>query len=127
MRRSEMEPYQAALQAKKLELTAELGSREEIAIARSADTLDEVQFAVDRELAICNLDRESKLLQRVRSALHNIEYGTYGVCLHCDVRISLKRLSAVPWAEYCISCQEEADRAELVGEALDRQPELLRA
>jgi DnaK suppressor protein len=35
--------------------------------------------------------------------------GTYGVCLHCDEDISAKRLSAVPWAAYCINCQELVD------------------
>jgi DnaK suppressor protein len=30
----------------------------------------------------------------------------YGVCLECEEPISQKRLDAVPWAKYCVTCQE---------------------
>ena len=36
--------------------------------------------------------------------------GIFGVCLHCEEEISPKRLNAVPWAPFCIQCQEQADR-----------------
>ena len=69
-----------------------------------------VQHAAERELAIRNLDRESNLLRNVRSALRRIEDGSFGICLHCEEEISPKRLAAVPWAPYCIQCQEQADK-----------------
>jgi DnaK suppressor protein len=87
-----------------------LRNREGITIEKSPDALDEVQNAAERELAIRNLDRESNLLRAVRAALHRINEGTFGTCLHCEEDISSKRLNAVPWAAYCISCQEIADR-----------------
>jgi DnaK suppressor protein len=80
------------------------------AIEKSADALDEVQHAAERELAIRNLDRESGLLRQVRGALHRLDEGAYGVCVHCEEDINPKRLAAVPWAQYCIQCQELADR-----------------
>lgn len=46
-------------------------------------------------------------LRLVNEALDRIETGDYGVCLHCDEPIPLKRLEAVPWARYCVSCQEQ--------------------
>jgi len=40
--------------------------------------------------------------------------------MHCEEEISPKRLNAVPWALYCIRCQEAADRHEfLAPESLD--------
>jgi DnaK suppressor protein len=30
--------------------------------------------------------------------------------MHCEEPISPKRLEAVPWASFCIRCQEIADR-----------------
>jgi DnaK suppressor protein len=46
--------------------------------------------------------------------------GSYGTCLHCEEEISPKRLDAVPWAAYCIRCQEIADRSTEEGtESLD--------
>lgn len=50
---------------------------------------------------------EMKLLREVEDALRRIERGTYGVCHECEEPISTKRLDAVPWAKYCVTCQEE--------------------
>jgi len=96
MGRTEVERYRSMLEAKKIALSAGLRSREYLAIEKAADPLDEVQFACERELAISNLDRESKLLQRVLSALDRVADGSYGVCLHCGASINPRRLGAVP-------------------------------
>ena len=125
MSRSEIERYRAMLEAKKTEFSFGLRSREDIAIEKTADQLDEVQFAGERELAISNLDRESRLLQSVRSALARMEDGSYGVCLQCDTQINPQRLSAVPWAAYCVRCQEEADRHGFESDTADSRHELL--
>lgn len=50
---------------------------------------------------------EMKLLREVEDALRRVEQGTYGVCHECEEPISAKRLDAVPWAKYCVTCQEE--------------------
>ena len=94
--------------------------RDEIAIENAPDDIDRVQGAVERELAIRNLDRESGLLRKVRAALLRVQDGSFGTCMHCDEEISPKRLKAVPWAPFCIKCQELADRHEFeASEALD--------
>ena len=124
MGRTEVERYRSMLEVKKIELSADLKSREYIVIEKAADAMDEVQFAGARELAISNLDRESKLLQSVLRALDRIEDGSYGVCLHCDTAINPKRLGAVPWAEYCIRCQEAADRRAFESDTTGRLHEL---
>ena len=36
--------------------------------------------------------------------------GSFGIFVHCEEEISPKRLAAVPWAPFCIRCQEQADR-----------------
>jgi DnaK suppressor protein len=50
---------------------------------------------------------DMKLLREISDALHRIEHGTYGICLECEEPISVKRLDALPWARYCVRCQEE--------------------
>jgi DnaK suppressor protein len=50
---------------------------------------------------------EMKLLREVEEALRRIERGTYGICHECEEPISAKRLDAVPWAKYCVTCQEQ--------------------
>src|SRR5277367_1904850 len=105
MNQTEMNKYRAILEAKKAELSAGLRNREDIAIEKTPDALDEVQLAGERELAIRNLDRESSLLRNVRGALGRIADGSYGTCNHCEEEISLKRLNAVPQTAFCLKCQ----------------------
>ena len=112
MTQTEINKYKAMLEAKQAELSAGLRNRDDIAIEKTPDAIDEVQLAGERELAIRNLDRESNLLRNVKGALVRIADGSYGVCMHCEEDIKIKRLDAVPWTKYCIKCQEAADRHE---------------
>src|SRR2546422_11696311 len=123
MNKTELNKYKAVLEARQTELSAGLRNREDIAIEKTPDALDEVQLAGERELAIRNLDRESNLLRNVKGALARIADGSYGICLHCEEDISPKRLNAVPWTAYCIKCQEAADRHEV--ETVDAYDSLL--
>ncbi len=118
MTKTEQNNYKKILEAKQDELEQIVRNRDAIAIEKSADALDEVQHASERELAIRNLDRESNLLRNVRSALRRIDDGSFGTCLHCEEEISPKRIAAVPWAPYCIQCQEQADRNQADGEEM---------
>jgi DnaK suppressor protein len=110
MTKTELNKYKEILLARQAELSDVLRNREAITIEKSPDALDEVQHAAERELAIRNLDRESNLFRMVRAALRRIDDGSFGTCMHCEEEISQKRLNAVPWAPYCIQCQEMADR-----------------
>jgi DnaK suppressor protein len=127
MNQTELNKYKAMLQARKVELSAGLRNREDIAIEKTPDALDEVQLAGERELAIRNLDRDSNMLRQVNGALARVADGSYGICLHCDEDIKTKRLDAVPWTKYCIKCQEAADRHEFEAESGEKIDELLAA
>lgn len=107
---TEMSEFQEVLERKESELVRVLRTRDDIAIEKSADQMDEIQYASERDLAIRNLDRDSNLLRQVRTALRRIHDGSYGTCIECEWAISPKRLAAVPWASRCIQCQEVADR-----------------
>jgi len=125
MNKTELEKHKAVLEAKQAELSRGLRNREDIAIEKTPDALDEVQLAGERELAIRNLDRESNLLRHVKGALVRVADGSYGICMHCEEEIKPKRLEAVPWTKYCIRCQEAADRHEFEIESADTLDELL--
>jgi DnaK suppressor protein len=105
-----MGEFQEFLERKESELVRILQARDDITIEKSADQMDEVQYASERDLAIRNLDRDSNLLRQVRTALQRIHDGSYGTCIDCEWAINPKRLAAVPWASRCIECQETADR-----------------
>ncbi|HEX3747825.1 MAG TPA: TraR/DksA family transcriptional regulator [Bryobacteraceae bacterium] len=49
---------------------------------------------------------DMKLLREISDALHRIDHETYGICMECEEAISTKRLDAVPWARFCVTCQE---------------------
>jgi DnaK suppressor protein len=109
MTKNEQNRFRETLSVKVAELERFTPHREGITIERSADQLDEIQAASQRALAVCNLDREFNQLRNARAALRRIEEGSFGVCQECDGDIQPKRLAAVPWAPYCIRCQEAID------------------
>ena len=102
--------FREILERKRTELVHVLQKRDGIAIEKSADQMDEIQYASERDLAIRNADRESILLRDVKAALQRIDDGSFGACIECESAISPKRLAAVPWSPRCIRCQEIADR-----------------
>jgi DnaK suppressor protein len=112
---TEMGGVQEILERKAIELARELQNRDGIAIEKSADEMDEIQDASERDLAIRNVDRESKLLRDVKAALRRIPDGSFGTCIDCESAISPKRLVAVPWAPRCIQCQDAFDQDEPQG------------
>ena len=107
---TDMGRLQEILERKEAELVQTLRMRDGIAIEKSADQMDEIQYASERDLAIRKVDRESTLLREVKAALRRIHDGSFGTCIDCDWAISPKRLAAVPWALRCIQCQDAADR-----------------
>jgi DnaK suppressor protein len=62
-----------------------------------------------------------KLLREVTDALRRIDQGTYGTCMECEQTISVKRLEAVPWARYCVTCQEQIANRVATGETREFQ------
>ena len=120
---TEMCGFQEFLKRKEAELVRVSRTRDDITIEKSADQMDEIQYASERDLAIRNVDRESTLLRDVKAALRRIHDGSFGTCVECESAISPKRLAAVLWAPLCIQCQGAADRdwqetTESLGETL---------
>jgi len=119
-----MSGFQQTLEQKEAELARVLRKRDDIAIEKSADQMDEIQYASERYLAIRSVDRDSRLLRQVKAALRRIHDGIFGTCTDCESAISPKRLAAVPWAPRCIQCEDAADRdgqeeADVVSESAD--------
>ena len=108
--------FRRLLEAKYNELSSSASNRDEIVIEAAADEMDRLQQQLGRDMAIQNLDRTSTLLKSIRAALDRIEDEIYGVCLRCEEPIPEKRLQAIPWASYCVGCQEMIDRNTSRGE-----------
>jgi DnaK suppressor protein len=119
MERSELERFKTVLETMLRNMEQPLRRRDEIAVENAPDTIDRVQRAAERELAIRQIESDFSRMQSVKLALDRIEDGGYGTCLRCEQEISPKRLQAVPWASYCVRCQEIADRERTESEETD--------
>jgi len=112
MTKIELKAFRRILESRQNELGSGNRNREGLAIETSPDQLDRIQHASDRDCAMDNLERRSKRLREVRTALRRIDAGRFGVCVGCEENIDPKRLAALPWASSCIACQEAADRGQ---------------
>jgi DnaK suppressor protein len=95
--------FQMALETHIADLERDTRHRDQIAIEQSPDHVEDFERASERDIAISNIDRQSRLLQNGRAALLRIHEGSFGVCEDCEEQISSKRLSAVPWAARCVA------------------------
>ena len=108
--------FRRVLEAKYNELASSASNRDEIVVENTADEMDRLQQQLSRDIAVRNLDQTSRLLKTVQAALDRIEDEIYGVCLGCEEPIPEKRLKALPWAAYCVGCQQTIDRHNAAGE-----------
>lgn len=77
------------------------------------ETPDPVDLAVQnysKNVLLAVSENDSRQLQMIDEALVRIEDEEYGICLNCRKEIMPKRLQAVPWARYCLSCQELVEK-----------------
>jgi DnaK suppressor protein len=68
---------------------------------------------VTRDLSYRLSTGERDILKRIDAALDRIEDKTSGECQHCSKKVQPARLNAVPWARYCIDCQELNDQGKI--------------
>lgn len=71
------------------------------------DFADRANNSYNRELMFALSNGEREIMLRIDEAVERIDRGTFGHCVHCERPIGLPRLEAVPWARYCIRCQEQ--------------------
>jgi DnaK suppressor protein len=78
-----------------------------------AETPDPVDLAVrnySKNVMLAVSENESRQLMLIDQALLRIEDDEYGPCQNCEKPINPKRLAAIPWARYCIECQELTEK-----------------
>jgi DnaK suppressor protein len=115
MKKRELEFFRRLLNRQLSELT----KKSDIAIAgllnstvSSADPLDRTSLELERDFTLRLLDRENKLILKIRKALAKIEDQTFGTCEECGEEIDIERLKLRPVTELCISCKTHQERLE---------------
>lgn len=74
------------------------------------DIVDRANNSYNREFMFALSDSERGILLEIDHALERLDSGEYGTCLNCSESIPTARLRALPWARYCIDCQEQVEQ-----------------
>ncbi|MFZ0963772.1 MAG: TraR/DksA C4-type zinc finger protein [Terriglobia bacterium] len=104
--------YRSLLLNKRDEILAATRSEPE-ALSASVQSPDAVEFAVrtvEQDVTVLTANLRSGMLKEIERALARCAGGTYGMCEACGEEISQNRLKAIPWARYCVTCQELRSR-----------------
>jgi DnaK suppressor protein len=108
--------YRQMLLARRRDILDNLGGKFNMraSLGRVAED-DQAQLSHDEFVSLRINSLDYAQLRLVDEALDRLAAGDYGVCLACEEPIAPKRLRAVSWARYCVSCQDT------VGRQLDRE------
>ena len=102
-----IETYRQMLLEKRDQVVSGLGVKFDT-LARMGRVAEEDQAQISHDefvsLRLNSLDYGQ--LRMVEEALDRVESGDFGICLACEQPIPAKRLQALPWARYCVECQE---------------------
>jgi DnaK suppressor protein len=81
-----------------------------------SETPDPVDLAVrnySKNVMLAVSENESRQLTLIDEAIRRLDDDEYGQCQNCEDKINPKRLAAIPWARYCLNCQELVEQGEL--------------
>lgn len=99
--------YRSLLLERRTELWSRLGLKfDSMPSVDHANEEDQAQMSNEEFVSMSLNGMEYERLRQVNEALDRLDNGDYGVCQECDEEISPRRLQAVPWAAYCVTCQE---------------------
>ena len=99
--------YRRILLGKKAEFLEALGNnRQELTESDDRLGADADKIAYDDFVLLRVNQSLYSQLRLVEDALDRLELGEYGRCVGCGTAIPPKRLEAIPWARFCITCQE---------------------
>lgn len=79
----------------------------------TVDLADKAANSYTKEFLFGQTHNERSLLQLVDDALTRIRENSFGDCVSCHQELQQKRLEAVPWTRYCITCQEKKENGQL--------------
>ena len=117
MTKKDMEKFRRLLEEKKQSLSSDLAktrsAEEETTEESTQDIADKAVSSYTREFLYSLTDGERSTLLQIDDAIGRIDDATYGMCINCGQPMAEKRLTAVPWAPYCVDCQELAEKGML--------------
>jgi len=74
-----------------------------------ADEMDVARSLSEVETHAALFDRAQERLSAIDAAIARLGAGVYGTCARCGDEIPLARLQVIPFAQFCVDCQNEAN------------------
>jgi DnaK suppressor protein len=109
--------YRKVLLEKRQQVMAGLGIKfDTLAKMGRVAEEDQAQLSHDEFVSLRLNSLDYVQLRMIEEALDRIGAGDYGVCLGCEEPIPAKRLQAVPWAKYCVHCQQNLSNLQQQGD-----------
>ena len=101
------------LEERRREIQDKLRSIRETRPADADQVKDTEEQSLDdfvREVDFALMQMKSETLAKIDEAMRRLEHGSYGVCAECGAEIAEARLTALPFATLCRSCQEQREQ-----------------
>ena len=104
------------LEQRKRQLTAEMQGmmrtvRHESRGERTADEQDVAESDTRSDIDLAVIQMKAETVARINAALRRLDQGGHGDCVECGEKISIERLTALPFALRCRDCEESRERA----------------
>lgn len=113
MDRATLAKFRSVLQARQQELARIVNVNQKhgrsVVEDYPQDAAERASIYASKEFFFAHSTQERRLLKMVSEALERLDQGSYGHCAACDDEINPRRLEAVPWARYCLHCQERLE------------------
>ena len=123
-KKRDLMPFRKKLERQRALLMGDIGNMQEEALKKnrqeSSGDLSNMPVHLadvssdnyEQELTLELMENKGEVLEEIEDALRKMEDGTYGLCEICQKKIKKARLEAIPYARYCISCQEKEEMNE---------------
>ena len=107
------EAYRKVLLQKRDEVLMSLGLKNiHFATSGRLSEEDQAQASHDEFIALRLNSLDYQQLRLIEQALDRLDNGDFGECPRCGERISERRLQVLPWARYCVTCQDRVPEEE---------------
>jgi RNA polymerase-binding transcription factor len=99
--------HRRILEEKRRDVMVGLGIKfDSLANAGRVAEEDQAQMSHDEFISLSLNKQDYQVLKLVDEALDRLQNGDYGVCQRCEEAIAPRRLEVLPWAKYCVRCQD---------------------
>jgi DnaK suppressor protein len=110
----QVEHFKQLLQTRIADLNSMLAAADQetrASAARHADPADQAAAEYERQAVLHKSNTAREIVRALNQALERLRQGNFGECAAYGGDIEAKRLEVIPWARYCVTCQEAREHS----------------